>query len=273
MALIDIETALQAACTAAQWHWLCDQLVLLNDSQQPRQDLAIMLAMARRKVGSDLLNAEGALRHWRCDEAARVCLLAKAQQREAGAVSLVKEAYQQGDQYEREAIIKGLSLLDRQGALLVMAEEACRSNIVSLFAAICHNNDYPQRHFSEGTFNQMVLKSLFVDLNIEGIIGLDSRANPALSRMCYDYLRERKAANRAVPVSIWLSINLEWTPEATEDLIQCFDHGDERERYYAALSLSRQRLTQCIIHSLQQHIDREPSLAVRQYLSSYLSQP
>ena len=67
-----------------------------------------------------------------------------------------------------------------------------------------NSNRYPAAHFPERSFNQLVLKALFVGLPLARIEGLESRLNADLSRMAKDYAGEREAAGRSVPRDIAL---------------------------------------------------------------------
>ena len=49
----------------------------------------------------------------------------------------------------------------------------------------------------------MALKSLFIGASVDAIWQVDSRHNPALTRMLVDYARERRAASRNVPSALW----------------------------------------------------------------------
>ena len=54
--------------------------------------------------------------------------------------------------------------------------------------------------------------------------------------MCYDYLRERVAAGRDFPPSIWLAIRAP-DVDAAEVFQRHLEHEDEAQRYYLACSI------------------------------------
>jgi hypothetical protein len=87
---------------------------------------------------------------------------------------------------------------------------------LNLFAAIALNNDYPANHYEQRAYHQLVLKALFMDLDISQIIGLQQRKCPQLSALAIDLVNERLAADRQPPGSIWLAIDSEHL--ATPDL-------------------------------------------------------
>lgn len=235
---------LQKNASDAGWTWFSQQIELIKSSDEPSR-LDIALAMARRKLGDSLLDPDLAvLPGWRQCDAGRVLLLLEALRNPKliaalDGEKLVWRAYKLGDEYEKEAILKGLSLLDPAGELSQLAVDACRTNILPMLAAVALFNAYPATFFAEHEFNQMVLKSLFLGLDIVHVGDLSRRANPALSRMCFDYLRERLAANRDLPASIWLAIRPSDIEASLEYLEQCLAMDNALLKGYARESLRR----------------------------------
>ncbi|GLR71793.1 EboA domain-containing protein [Agaribacter marinus] len=121
---------------------------------------------------------------------------------------LVKDYYQYGDSQEKCALIKGLFLLDSEGLAVNTAVRASRCNSVDEFAALALHNPYPSTHFEVLNFNQLVLKALHQGLNIENVIGLQSRSNDVLNNMCFSYVIEQALAERIPPASIWSAIQV-----------------------------------------------------------------
>jgi len=116
----------------------------------------------------------------------------------------VDALYARGDNAEREALLHALPLLPDPERFLSTAVEACRSNVQTVFEAIACENPYPARHFSELSFNQMVMKAIFIGVPLRRIVGLHARIAPVLVRMATDYVQERIAAGRPVPDDIQL---------------------------------------------------------------------
>jgi hypothetical protein len=79
--------------------------------------------------------------------------------------------------------------------------------VETVFRAIACDNPYPAAHFPEASFNQMVLKAVFVGAPVSRIVGLSRRATPELRRMAEDYASERRAAGRAVPEDVTLVLS------------------------------------------------------------------
>jgi hypothetical protein len=138
---------------------------------------------------------------WGLDEAGRAALLLAAaaplaaeQERE-----LVAELFYKAEVRERQALLRALAWLTHPENHVDVAVEACRSSVQGVFEAIACENAYPERHFGDGAFNQMVLKAVFLGVAVERIVGLARRATPELARMARDYASERRAAGRPVP--------------------------------------------------------------------------
>jgi hypothetical protein len=112
--------------------------------------------------------------------------------------SLLKEAYGKGDNGERIAVLRSLSLLPDPRRFLDIAAEACRTNVQDVFDAIACDNPYPEQYFPDASFNQLVIKALFTNAPIARVRGLRARKNPELYRMARDYEAERRAASRPV---------------------------------------------------------------------------
>jgi hypothetical protein len=113
--------------------------------------------------------------------------------------SLVTGVYRGGDNAEREALLKTLSLLPDAGRFVELGVEACRSHVQSVFEAIACDNPYPARFFPDLNFNQLVLKAFFTGVAVQRIVDLDARRNAELVRMANAYASERRAAGRTVP--------------------------------------------------------------------------
>lgn len=111
----------------------------------------------------------------------------------------VADVFNKGDNREREAVLKCLSLLPEPEHFLATAIDACRSHVQSVFEAIACENPYPARYFPDNAFNQLVLKAFFTGVPVRRIVELPSRVTPELSRMARDYASERRAAGRPVP--------------------------------------------------------------------------
>lgn len=116
----------------------------------------------------------------------------------------IDQLFVRGDNAEREALLRTLSLLPEPTRFLLTAVEACRTNVQTVFEAIACENPYPVRHFPELNFNQMVMKAIFTGVPLQRIVGLPTRITPALTSMARDYVEERTVAGRSAPEDIGL---------------------------------------------------------------------
>jgi hypothetical protein len=108
----------------------------------------------------------------------------------------------------------------------------------AVFEAVAHRNPYPAERFPEATWNQMVLKALFVGSALAPIQGLEERQNPTLARMLCDYAHERWAAGRPVSPDLWRCVGRFADDAALADLGRVLAQGNPRERGAAALALT-----------------------------------
>jgi hypothetical protein len=109
-------------------------------------------------------------------------------------------------------VLRCLALLPAPDRFVPLAVEACRSSIQPLFEAVACENPYPAAYFPEASFNQMVLKALFIGVALPRIRGLKGRVTGELRRMAADYASERRAAARPVPPDIDWLLAQEGTP-------------------------------------------------------------
>ena len=123
-------------------------------------------------------------------------------------VATVEELYRTGEQREQESVLRTLALLPDPARFTELAVGACRTNSVAVFSAIANDNPFPAQHFPELSFNQLVLKAIFIGVPVARITGLSNRVNGELRRMLEEYASERRAAGRAVPDDVSVALAL-----------------------------------------------------------------
>lgn len=142
--------------------------------------------------------------HWNLTDYVRASLLASAfavlpAEQQPG---LHLKLFEAGEIGEQVSLLRTLPLLPEPARFLETALQACRTNARSVFeAAVCENSFVPE-HFPPLSFNQAVLKAIFMEVSARRIEGLDGRITPELQRMAAGYKSERIAAGRTVPVDI-----------------------------------------------------------------------
>lgn len=279
-----LHQALQQQCPEAALEWLQKALSAIESEPNPQAKHQIASAMARRKIGDEPIRLKLALMgeeswevsHWSCADVARVLLnLAVIAASDKSLATLLSEIYAQGDERERAALVMGLPILDPDAEWLVEAEDCCRTNSLLLFSAMAMHNPYPARHFSPRAFNQLVLKALFLGLDIAHTEDLHTRYNSELSMMCADYIEERLAAGRDYPASIWLAIQLQdCPPETTGHIADCLTTSETGKRYYAAVALHHepgelpQSLQSVIKQQAEQETDNKVQTTLKQLIES-----
>lgn len=146
---------------------------------------------------------------WGADELGRaLLLLAALEQMPPGEhPGLVEGLFRTGEMREQQALLKVLAHLPEPDRYVPLALEAVRTNVLPVIEAIACDNPFPERHFPEEAFNQMVLKCLFNGIGLGRIVGLGQRRTPELVRMVAGYASERRAAGRPVPADTALILD------------------------------------------------------------------
>ena len=140
---------------------------------------------------------------WAADEVARVALLLATYRGDDRAFAeRLDKLCATAEITEHVSCLKGFAIFPAGEALRGRAREGVRSSIAPVFEAIACRNPYPFDHFDEGTWNQMVVKCVFVGAPIETVVGLHERRNPELIRMLRDFVAERHAAGRPLPEAV-----------------------------------------------------------------------
>ena len=173
---------------------------------------------------------------WTCDQAARIFLLL-ALPPGAESSRLLDQMWQTADMGEAVTLQKALAVLPYPEGHMARAREAIRSNIKSVFEAIAVRNPYPALNFDTVGWNQMVVKTFFVDVPLSQVVGVDRRANPPLSRMLDDLAHERWAAGRPFPPDLWRCVGPCADAKALADLKKVLTTGSPVEKRAAALAL------------------------------------
>jgi hypothetical protein len=147
------------------------------------------------------------LKNLRMDQAARILLLLSLPlDKPLEYNKRLKKFFELADMNELETICLGLPLYPFPALHVELAKQGIRSNIKTVFEAIAINNSYPSNYFDNQTWNQMMLKAIFLECPVYKIYGVDKRANSELARMLCDYAEERWAAGRKVNPELWRSV-------------------------------------------------------------------
>jgi hypothetical protein len=133
---------------------------------------------------------------WRSDDLARYLIVDRGLVVDPEFCDRISDFF---DLQETVAMARILPLLENAENFCDLAREMCRSNSVEVFSAMVCGNPYPHRYFDPATYNQMILKALFLDVALEDIVHWQKHVTSETLRMVQDYACELKAAGRAFP--------------------------------------------------------------------------
>jgi hypothetical protein len=271
--LEELQHSLLQQLSASKQDWLNEAIKKIQAEPASQDSQLLLSASASRQLGNEPLPQYSG--SWQIDDAARVLLLQEYLQLTSEATSpankhdIIWQACRIGDENEKAAYMKGLSLLDPHGELLDLALHTGRTNNITLFSAIAQYNPYPAQHYDDRAFEQLVLKALFLGLDISYIEALSQRLHPELSNKCMDLVRERLAADRQPPISIWLAIDIRHLDEENQALyLEFIGDPSKEQRYYSLLSLKQLGLLQQYAVQLAPQKQVETEAAILQLLSA-----
>ena len=174
---------------------------------------------------------------WSVDQAARVALLLAAARDEGGFPEKLEQLCNTADVRELIAFYQGLPLYPNQKVYAARAGEGARTNMKAVFEAVAHRNPYPAEQFDEHSWNQLVLKAVFVGSSLNAIYAFDRRRNEDLARTLVDYAHERWAAGRAITPELWRAVGPFIDESMLGDIKRVADSGNPVARRAAVLAL------------------------------------
>jgi hypothetical protein len=139
------------------------------------------------------------------------------------------------DTGELEAFLKFLILLPNAEKYKMVAVDALRTNISTVFNALAYNNPYPGINFDNQQWNQMFLKTAFMQGDLSAISDIDKRANKDLARIISDYAHERWAAGRDIDPDFWRPVAKFISTELLEDMARLLKSENTIENRAGAL--------------------------------------
>ena len=243
-------TVIRARVNDAGWEWLVkarqhaaggtvDELLAAYTGSGMRVGRAALSLRDDERLRADELAPGLDLSLWTLADAARaVLLIGRANRSDKDSFCDAAVAcYEQGDAAEQTSWLRALTLLPDPDRFTMVAIDACRTSIQTLFEAVACENPFPARWFPDANFNQLVLKSLFNTISLARVVSLVSRLNDDLARMADDYVTEREAAGRFVPADIWLVLAPRIGADRLGRVARYLEHDDPAHRYWAAVGL------------------------------------
>jgi hypothetical protein len=239
---------LQAKLPGAVGQDLVQQLATIAEA--PDRQVFKLFSLLPKLVGkADLALSQGELAtaaelcpgwnpvDWSLDQAARsLFLLHLPQTDETQVRHRFEQLFTTSGLQELIALHQTLPLLPHPERYRFWADEGIRSHMTGVFNAIALHNPYPARHFDEAAWNQLVLKTMFIDSPLHPIYGLDDRANPTLARMLVDYIHERWAAKRRVTPEVWRLLSPFMGEAMVPDLVQALAMDDRIQQEAVTLA-------------------------------------
>jgi hypothetical protein len=167
-----------------------------------------------------------------------ILLLVLGQQDRETFLETIAALLNTADLREQSAIFSALPLLPHQEDLVEAAVDGLRSNIVDIFDSITLGNPFPAKHFSDEEWNQMALKTIFINRPVYRLTGLRERANRELALSISYLAHERWAAARKISPEAWQHCTDFVDKQIKEDLVHLIEQGDALDREAAALVIA-----------------------------------
>lgn len=193
--------------------------------------------------------------HWSLDELGRTLLVsALANRSKESFFDKLEKLFVSSDMGEAKALYQSLPVLPYPKDLTDRAAEGVRSNITSVFNAVAQRNPFPADYMNTDAWNQIVLKSLFVESPLYLIYGIDRRANRTLANILVEFAHERWSAGREVSPELWRPVGPFIDENNIEEIQKVLNHDNEIHRQAAILGLSDSE-SSVAKKTLQKHTD------------------
>ncbi len=187
-------------------NWLTDKIDFILEERSTKDlYLTYSLIPSRIELIEGIIFFVEALEHEvNTHQIARIYLLNKILKRDQVFFqSKVAKLIEVADKSELETFLKFLILLPNPEYYKSTAINALRTNVSTIFKALAHNNPYPSIYFDDQQWNQMYLKTAFMQEDLSAILDIDKKANKDLARIISDYAHERWAAGRDIDPYFW----------------------------------------------------------------------
>lgn len=233
------------------WEWLKDRGIVVSKEIGSNQLIGTFSAVQRKTVkkNSKLTEVEEiqidkllpgfSIHDWSIQRLCRVWLLMQINSSDKyNYLKNIEALFGNAEMNELVALYSALPVLDYPEEWRIRCAEGIRSYMGSVLEAIMYDNPYPSGYLSEPAWNQLILKALFTDKEINRIVGLDDRANKSLATALFDYIHERQAANRTVNIQLWRLVGKFLDENNFDNIYRLFQNGDIIEKKAAALACS-----------------------------------
>lgn len=244
-----LDSIIKRTLNAEAQSWLFEKAALICKENNAAQ-LNMSFAAVPRKTGKQLIEVtelekqqlrtvhpEYEVNDWTIDRACRVWLLLQLDaSKKENYFSKITSLFKAAEMNELVALYSALPYFKHPEEWQKQCADGIRSNIGNVLEAIMYNNPYPYKYFSDGAWNQLVMKAFFTDKNVKRIIGLDERANKELASILIDYANERWAAHRPVHPQLWRLVTKFINADNFSNIEKAFNSKDALEKKAVALA-------------------------------------
>jgi hypothetical protein len=180
--------------------------------------------------------------HWSIDKICRICLLLGLEMDDKEKyIHRVENLFLCGEVSELGALYSSLPLLAYPANWKNRCAEGIRSNMATVLESIMYHNPYPAEQLEEKAWNQMVLKAIFTEKDLNKITGLNARANQALADALIDFANERSSAGRKIIPELWQLVGKFISEENFQGIRRVFNsqEAEGKKAILQALSASQ----------------------------------
>lgn len=139
---------------------------------------------------------------------------------------VLKKLSEVADINELISLYKGLFFFKNANQFEILVQEGVRTNMTVVFDSICLYNPFASKYLSIDSWNQLVLKAIFMNRPLYQILDLDLRKNEKLAFIVNDFIEERWSAGRNVTPEIWRLLSGFENEQIVSNLLKAISVGD-----------------------------------------------
>ncbi len=205
--------------------WMKEKVEMQHDSRSFFIQFGLFgRKIPRLSIDHDATHELGLKGAWSLDQLGRLALIMNLPVDKN--VAFISTLLPSSDMREQVIIYKSFFYLANAADFTMLAIDGLRTNMIDVFDAIALDNPYPEKFFGEDPWNQMVLKSIFMERPLYRIRGLDDRKNERLAHILHDFAHERWSAKRKVTPELWRLVSGYVNEDIFADLLKVIETDD-----------------------------------------------